>query len=133
MQPPGFQGRVWPDGVVLRLACISLAGGRGWVWGGCSDNVEFGERISKLFVDALETGHDTRALINLHNNEVGRLVSQIYNNNNNVYIENKIRESGRLFASLSPALCDNLGPVVFAWGKKIQPESGPKPEPKELQ
>ncbi|XP_064886004.1 protein Wnt-8a isoform X3 [Columba livia] len=48
-------------------------GGRGWVWGGCSDNVEFGERISKLFVDALETGHDTRALINLHNNEVGRL------------------------------------------------------------
>ncbi|XP_010186566.1 PREDICTED: protein Wnt-8a [Mesitornis unicolor] len=48
-------------------------GGRGWVWGGCSDNVDFGERISKLFVDALETGHDTRALINLHNNEVGRL------------------------------------------------------------
>ncbi|XP_009559167.2 protein Wnt-8a [Cuculus canorus] len=48
-------------------------GGRGWVWGGCSDNVEFGERISKLFVDALETGHDTRALINLHNNEAGRL------------------------------------------------------------
>lgn len=39
--------------------------------------MEFGERISKLFVDALETGHDTRALINLHNNEVGRLVSQI--------------------------------------------------------
>uniref|UniRef100_A0A8C5JHH3 Protein Wnt n=2 Tax=Junco hyemalis TaxID=40217 RepID=A0A8C5JHH3_JUNHY len=48
-------------------------GGRGWVWGGCSDNVEFGEKVSKLFVDALETGHDTRALINLHNNEVGRL------------------------------------------------------------
>uniref|UniRef100_A0A8C6Z4Q2 Protein Wnt n=1 Tax=Nothoprocta perdicaria TaxID=30464 RepID=A0A8C6Z4Q2_NOTPE len=52
---------------------VGFAGGRGWVWGGCSDNVEFGERISKLFVDALETGHDTRALINLHNNEVGRL------------------------------------------------------------
>nr|XP_033783371.1 protein Wnt-8a isoform X2 [Geotrypetes seraphini] len=48
-------------------------GGRGWVWGGCSDNVEFGERISKLFVDALETGHDARALMNLHNNEAGRL------------------------------------------------------------
>lgn len=42
--------------------------------------MEFGERISKLFVDALETGHDTRALINLHNNEVGRLVSQIFKN-----------------------------------------------------
>ncbi|XP_067422615.1 protein Wnt-8a [Emydura macquarii macquarii] len=48
-------------------------GGRGWVWGGCSDNVEFGERISKLFVDALETGQDARALMNLHNNEAGRL------------------------------------------------------------
>lgn len=76
------------------MTCVCLAGGRGWVWGGCSDNVEFGERISKLFVDALETGHDTRALINLHNNEVGRLVSQIYynnsNKNNNVYIEKKI-------------------------------------------
>lgn len=55
--------------------------------------MEFGERISKLFVDALETGHDTRALINLHNNEVGRLVSQILinNYNNNVYIVNKLR------------------------------------------
>ncbi|KAK4814500.1 hypothetical protein QYF61_021563 [Mycteria americana] len=73
VQPLRFQGRIGPDGAVLHLACICLAGGRGWVWGGCSDNVEFGERISKLFVDALETGHDTRALINLHNNEAGRL------------------------------------------------------------
>ncbi|XP_007428230.1 protein Wnt-8a [Python bivittatus] len=48
-------------------------GGRGWVWGGCSDNVEFGERISKLFVDAVETAQDARALMNLHNNEAGRL------------------------------------------------------------
>ncbi|XP_078267572.1 protein Wnt-8-like [Rhinoraja longicauda] len=47
-------------------------GGRGWVWGGCSDNVEFGERISKQFVDALETGQDSRAAMNLHNNEAGR-------------------------------------------------------------
>lgn len=54
--------------------------------------MEFGERISKLFVDALETGHDTRALINLHNNEVGRLVSQMYFNTNtdiiNYYLSN---------------------------------------------
>lgn len=34
----------------------------------------FGEKISKQFVDALEDGHDSRAAVNLHNNEAGRLV-----------------------------------------------------------
>ncbi|XP_051790184.1 protein Wnt-8a-like isoform X2 [Erpetoichthys calabaricus] len=48
-------------------------GGRGWIWGGCSDNVVFGDKISKEFVDALETGQDSRAAVNLHNNEAGRL------------------------------------------------------------
>uniref|UniRef100_A0A8C6UZI8 Protein Wnt n=1 Tax=Neogobius melanostomus TaxID=47308 RepID=A0A8C6UZI8_9GOBI len=46
-----------------------------WSWvavGGCSDNVGFGEAISKQFVDALETGQDARAAMNLHNNEAGR-------------------------------------------------------------
>ncbi|XP_055517537.1 protein Wnt-8b [Leucoraja erinacea] len=47
-------------------------GGHGWLWGGCSDNVGFGETISKQFVDALETGQDARAAMNLHNNEAGR-------------------------------------------------------------
>ncbi|KAM6976914.1 protein Wnt-8a-like [Aplochiton taeniatus] len=47
-------------------------GGRGWFWGGCSDNVDFGESISKQYVDALETGQDSRAAVNLHNNEAGR-------------------------------------------------------------
>ncbi|XP_061582372.1 protein Wnt-8-like [Cololabis saira] len=47
-------------------------GGRGWLWGGCSDNVDFGERISKLYVDAQETGQDCRAAVNLHNNAAGR-------------------------------------------------------------
>ncbi|KAM3605561.1 uncharacterized protein V6R79_000812 [Siganus canaliculatus] len=47
-------------------------GGHGWLWGGCSDNVVFGEAISKQFVDALETGQDARAAMNLHNNEAGR-------------------------------------------------------------
>lgn len=75
--PQDFRAELSPTGQFCPSVCVCLAGGRGWVWGGCSDNVEFGERISKLFVDALETGHDTRALINLHNNEVGRLVSQI--------------------------------------------------------
>ncbi|XP_061582371.1 protein Wnt-8a-like [Cololabis saira] len=52
---------------------IGQTGGRGWIWGGCSDNAAFGDKISKLFVDALEDGHDSRAAVNLHNNEAGRL------------------------------------------------------------
>ncbi|XP_006977981.3 protein Wnt-8a [Peromyscus maniculatus bairdii] len=48
-------------------------GGHGWIWGGCSDNVEFGEKISRLFVDSLEKGKDARALMNLHNSRAGRL------------------------------------------------------------
>lgn len=51
-----------------------LTGGPGWLWGGCSDNMEFGEKISRQYVDAQETGQDSRAAVNLHNNEVGRLV-----------------------------------------------------------
>ncbi|KAM9377535.1 protein Wnt-8a-like [Pholidichthys leucotaenia] len=52
---------------------LGQPGGAGWVWGGCSDNVDFGHMISRQFVDALEDGHDTRAAVNLHNNEAGRL------------------------------------------------------------
>lgn len=54
------------------------AGGRGWQWGGCSDNVEFGEKISKQYVDTQETGQDSRAAVNLHNNAAGRLASPVH-------------------------------------------------------
>ncbi|XP_028405162.1 protein Wnt-8b-like [Dendronephthya gigantea] len=46
-----------------------------WQWGGCSDNVAFGDLVARHFVDALEgkkgENEDRRAL-NLHNNKVGR-------------------------------------------------------------
>lgn len=45
-----------------------------WQWGGCSDNVKFGERETKRFIDKLEKGNDARTAFNLHNNEVGRKV-----------------------------------------------------------
>lgn len=46
-------------------------------WGGCSDDIEFGINLAKSFLDERETGHDAKALINLHNNNVGRMVSHL--------------------------------------------------------
>ena len=47
----------------------------GWQWGGCSDNVAYGVKIGKQFVDAAEdTDSKVRNAMNLHNNEVGRQV-----------------------------------------------------------
>ncbi|GFS22505.1 protein Wnt [Elysia marginata] len=47
--------------------------GEGWEWSGCSDNARFGHKFSRKFVDVLEKGRDFRYMINLHNNEVGRV------------------------------------------------------------
>ncbi|KAI4899308.1 hypothetical protein NFI96_000049 [Prochilodus magdalenae] len=47
-----------------------------WEWGGCGDDVEFGYEKSKQFMDARRRKgkSDIRTLIDLHNNEAGRLV-----------------------------------------------------------
>ncbi|XP_054706487.1 protein Wnt-8b-like [Uloborus diversus] len=45
---------------------------KGWSWGGCSDNIMIGNKMAKEFLDAKEMGRDAKALINLHNNKVGR-------------------------------------------------------------
>lgn len=56
---------------------------RDWLWGGCGDNVEYGYRFAKEFVDAREreknfakgSEEQGRVLMNLQNNEAGRRVS----------------------------------------------------------
>lgn len=53
----------------------SVAGVRDWEWGGCSDNIGFGFKFSRDFVDTGERGRNLREKMNLHNNEAGRNVS----------------------------------------------------------
>ena len=51
---------------------------RGFEWGGCNDNIEYGLKYASKFIDSREKReHDIRAKINLHNNLVGRQVSDI--------------------------------------------------------
>lgn len=47
-----------------------------WEWGGCSDNIDFGFKFGREFVDAGERGRSLREKMNLHNNEAGRIVSK---------------------------------------------------------
>lgn len=55
----------------------AVAGVRDWEWGGCSDNIGFGFKFSREFVDTGERGRTLREKMNLHNNEAGRIVSTI--------------------------------------------------------
>ena len=44
-------------------------------WGGCSDNIRYGARFSKEFVDSNELKYSAAGLMNLWNNGAGRKVS----------------------------------------------------------
>lgn len=50
-----------------------------WEWGGCGDNVNFGFKKSREFMDApYRKRSDIKTLVKLHNNDAGRLVSHFY-------------------------------------------------------
>ena len=44
-----------------------------WKWGGCSDNLVFGEAISKRFLDTDSQTDKPKSLAILHNNKAGRI------------------------------------------------------------
>lgn len=47
-----------------------------WEWGGCGDNVNYGVRKSREWMDApFRKRSDIKTLVMLHNNDAGRLVS----------------------------------------------------------
>ncbi|XP_066995957.2 protein Wnt-4a [Anabrus simplex] len=43
-----------------------------WQWGGCSEDIHYGEKFSREFVDVRENRYTAEGLMNLHNNEAGR-------------------------------------------------------------
>jgi len=50
-----------------------------WEWGGCGDNVNFGFKKSREFMDApYRKRSDIKTLVKLHNNDAGRLVSYFF-------------------------------------------------------
>lgn len=51
--------------------------GRGWTWGGCSDNAIYASKFAGRFMDSREKSTDIKSIMNLHNNQAGRLVSQL--------------------------------------------------------
>lgn len=47
-----------------------------WKWGGCSADITYGMKFSRKFLDVREVEADTRSLMNLQNNKVGRKVNR---------------------------------------------------------
>ncbi|XP_054277676.1 protein Wnt-4-like [Macrosteles quadrilineatus] len=47
---------------------------KNWQWGSCSEDIHFGEKFSREFVDARENHETAEGLMNLHNNEAGRRI-----------------------------------------------------------
>lgn len=70
--------RACSEGRIHTCSCdyrLRQPAGQDWKWGGCSDNIKFGYRFSRQFIDSIEQGEDLRYMVNKQNNEAGRRVS----------------------------------------------------------
>lgn len=57
-------------------SCVhsTKSAGKGNWWGGCNENIKFGEVMAKHFLEAIDKGNGPKTLLILHNNEIGRKV-----------------------------------------------------------
>lgn len=63
-----------------KLKELSVPSEGEWEWGGCGDNINFGVRKSKDFMDRrYKRRSDMKTLVKLHNYAAGRLVSLFIN------------------------------------------------------
>ena len=64
------------QGNLAQCGCQNLYGGKtglNWEWGGCSDNLVYGEQVSRTFVDVDRRSKKSVSPAQLHNNQAGRV------------------------------------------------------------